>query len=126
MKRFCAIAFLFLLLVPSTLFGQVPSTQTMQVAQTTGNGTAILLSGQEGPFVIAVEWSVGTTAGVITIEEALTAAYAGTWSSIATASWATATTVEVVHLAVGQYAAVRARISTTVEDGTVTVSLVGR
>ena len=93
---------------------------TIQDAQTTGNGTAIDRRG-DIYFVIVVEWSSGTTAGVITIEEAAETSYAGTWSSLATVTWSAESSTEMVHLGGAAYGAIRARISTTVDNGTVTV-----
>lgn len=123
MVKLCKVIVLILFL-SSSIFGQVPITRVLQSAQTTGNGTAFLIDSSGRNFVIAVEWSVGVTAGVITIEEALTIGYTGTWSTLATVSWVAADTTELVHLA-GSFSALRARISTTVDNGTVTVSMKG-
>ena len=97
---------------------------TIQDAQTTGDGDAIDRRG-DTLFVFMVEWSASTSAGVITIEEASATDYAGTWSSIATVTWAVDDSTEAVHVGPIAGAALRARISTTVVGGTVTVKIRG-
>jgi hypothetical protein len=101
-----------------------PAFIIVQDAQTTGDGTAIDRRGAP-TFTFFVEWSAGTSAGVITIEEAADATYTGTWSSLATVTWAVADSTEAVHLGPAPYGAIRARISTTVTGGTVTVRVRG-
>ncbi len=114
-----ALAFALALLLSAPAAAQ-PLFVTIQDAQTTGNGTAIDRRG-DTEFVFFVEWSAGVTAGVITIEEAAETSYTGTWSSLTTATFAVADSTEAVHLTTAAYGALRARISTTVLNGTVTV-----
>tara|TARA_Y100000310_G_C20676415_1_gene813336 strand:+ start:1390 stop:2766 length:1377 start_codon:yes stop_codon:yes gene_type:complete len=94
----------------------------IQSAVTTGNGTEVVADA-ESNLVFCVVWSAGVSAGVVTLEEAATTGYSGTWSSITTSTFA-ANTTECIHLA-GTYMFLRARVSTTVVDGTVTVQVKG-
>jgi len=121
-RHILAAGLLFVLALSSPAFAQ-NTWLTMQDAQTTGDGT-VMERRISDYFIFCVEWSAGTGAGVITLEEAggnAGAAYAGTWSSITTVTWAAASSQECVHLGSGAYGAIRARISTTVTGGTVTV-----
>jgi hypothetical protein len=98
------------------------TTTTIQNAQTTGNGTVI------GPgymprcreSAIYIQWSAGTGAGGVTVETAHDPNYTGTWAPLATVAWAAASKEDVVQVT-GIHAALRARISTTVTGGTVSV-----
>jgi len=67
--------------------------------------------------------SSGVSAGAITIETAWTTGYTGTWASITTQT-VQATVVSVVNVT-GVYSVIRARISTTVANGTVDVYCIG-
>lgn len=123
--RIVSILFALLLSISASALAQ-RLVDTLQFEQTTGNGTIVDLStttNSSSDSAIFVEWSAGTTAGVVTIEEAFDSTYTGTWSTLTTASFADDGT-EVIHLA-GIFQNVRARISTTVADGTVTVRFIG-
>lgn len=72
-----------------------------------------------------VEWSTGVTAGVVEIETASHEAYAGTWAPVATVTYASGAPRSEVVVVHGVGLAFRARISTAVADGTVTVTFVG-
>lgn len=125
LKRFIAVVLCWLVLA-SVGLAQNRLAVTLQNAATTGNGTVVRLDAPGGvvmDFVIFVDWASGTTAGVITIEEAHDSGYSGTWSSLTTATFL-ADATEGIHLT-GVYRHLRARISTTVVDGTVTVRLLG-
>ena len=65
------------------------------------------------------EWSAGTSAGVVVIEHSFVTDYAGTWANLDTQTQSAST------LAFGTMPAplgfLRARVTTTVVDGTVTV-----
>lgn len=73
------------------------------------------------------DWGTGVTAGVITVETASHAEYTGTWSPIPSGTITFAGTApNAGHLSfVGAYLALRARISTAVANGTVTVTYFG-
>lgn len=93
--------------------------EKIQVAVTTGNGTAVRTNGRAAHHVVYVEFSAGVSAGVVTIEEASDGAFAGTWSKIADVAFV-ANAAVAVHF-YGCHLAVRARISTNIVGGTVTV-----
>jgi hypothetical protein len=92
---------------------------TMQSAAASGSGTAVYCGSAEH-IAIFIEWSAGGSGGVLSIEEARTSSYAGTWSVLATITQAGASQTDVVHMT-GAFKAVRARLSTGVTGGTVTV-----
>lgn len=95
---------------------------TLQNAQTTGNGTT-LQSGamsQCRETAIYVAWGAGTNAGVVTIESSYDAANAGTWAPLATSTWSVANKQDIIQIT-GIHANLRARISTNVTGGTVSV-----
>lgn len=95
----------------------------VQVAQTTGNGSAIECQGLKA-LTAYIVGSAGVSAGAVQLEEAHDKDYAGTWSAIGSPTTVVADTVSAVHVQ-GTFKAVRARISTNVVGGTVTVLLVG-
>lgn len=94
-------------------------------ASATGNGTAYNVDGVAENLVFMFDWSAGGSLGVVSIEEAPDKAYAGTWSVITTVTQAGASQIDVVHVQ-GAFRAVRARITTGVTGGTVTVTLEGQ
>jgi hypothetical protein len=98
--------------------------QTLLVAQSVDEtAVAVSLAGIPASYIThSVKWGAGTTAGVVVIEAADAADYTGTWSPLATITWAAASTTETVVLA-GAYKAIRHRISTAVANGTVTTHL---
>lgn len=69
-------------------------------------------------------FGAGTSAGVVTIEGAPVSDYSGTWASLGTLTWSAASKVETLRIE-GAHLAVRARISTAIVGGTVTVDIVG-
>ena len=74
---------------------------------------------QTTEFVFYTTFSVGTTAGVVVYEGAPYDDYAGTWSNLATVTWATADTTHRTNVT-GLHMALRARVTTTIVGGTVT------
>jgi hypothetical protein len=72
---------------------------------------------------VYVTFNAGAAAGVVLIETAPASDYTGTWAILATVNWAAATKVHYVALT-GAVRAIRARISSAVTSGTVTVQLV--
>ena len=79
---------------------------------------------RESTFYIV--FGPGTTAGAVTIESAHDPAYTGTWATQSTAvSWSAASRVHTVSIT-GVFLALRARISTGIDGGTVSVIVVGR
>ena len=93
---------------------------------TTGNaafGPAVCSRAKE--WVAYAEWSVGTTAGVVTVESAPYEGYLGTWQSLGTLTWTAADRADELNFT-GFHLAIRFRVSTTVTGGTVTVWAGGR
>jgi len=88
---------------------------------TTGGIGAGKTSGRLAIAAYAV-FSATTTAGVVTIETAPNAEWAGTWASIGTLTWTVANDVKYLR-ADGPVGAIRARISTAIGVGTVDVYL---
>ena len=86
-------------------------------------GPAIAARCREMAFYI--EWSTGVTAGVVEVETASHAAYTGTWDSVATTTYTSGAPKSEVVVSHGVGLAFRARISTAVANGTVTVTFVG-
>ena len=66
-------------------------------------------------------FSAGVSAGVITIEGAMDALYAGTWASLGTIPWVAASSVGAPLRLIGSFPFIRARISTNIVGGTVDV-----
>lgn len=95
----------------------------LQDAATTGNGVAKQFKGQPREIKIYIEGSSGVGAGAVQLEEAASDDYAGTWAAIGSPVTVTADTVKTVALTAA-VRAVRARISTNVTGGTVTVYLI--
>jgi hypothetical protein len=95
--------------------------KTLLKDATTGSGS-VQLWAQHREVSIYVIWSTGVTAGEVVIETADSEDYTGTWAGpLATISFE-ANKTDVVQIT-GALRAVRARISTTVVGGTVTVKL---
>lgn len=98
----------------------------LQSAATTGNGSAADLKGQQRHATVYCEGSGTISGGTVSIEEARSESYSGTWSVVATVPAADVTggAVKAVHI-VGTFLAVRARVSSNVTGGgNVTVQLV--
>lgn len=96
--------------------------KTLQDAQTTGNGTEVDAGGNAIEHIFYIIGSAGVSAGAVQIETAHTKGYAGTWAAIGTPTTIVASSVLAVRVS-GVYRALRARISTNVTGGTVTVKL---
>lgn len=96
----------------------------LQDAKSTGNGTPYQTNGRASRMVVYADWSSGGSGGVLSIEEAPRSDYAGTWAVIGTISQSGASSMDAYHLD-GAYGAIRARLTTDITSGTVTVSLLG-
>jgi hypothetical protein len=94
----------------------------LQSAATTGNGTAkeLKYAREIGVYIVG---SAGVSAGAVQLEESHDPAYVGTWQAIGSPVTVAADTVKSVKTT-GAFIAVRARISTNIVGGTVTVHLV--
>ena len=92
---------------------------------TIGNGLVIAIPDSFKHHTIIIKGSAGVSAGAIQPETADTFDYAGTWAPIGGGPVSVVVSAEVVINLEGVYRFLRARISTTIADGTVTVSYVG-
>lgn len=95
--------------------------ETLQSAATTGNGNERDLEGLFNDLAFYIDWSAGVSAGVVTLETADAVGYAGTWSTILAVTQTGASRQDVVVAPRAPYRAIRARISTNIVGGTVTV-----
>jgi hypothetical protein len=84
-----------------------------------GTSKEVVVNGGSNGKIMIVG-AAGVTAGAVTIEEAPVSGYAGTWAAIGTALTVIANGVVSVALT-GPWKVVRARISTAVVGGTITV-----
>lgn len=91
----------------------------LDAASTINTAAPIMLGAQTREHTIYVEWSAGVTAGVVTIETAPSNDYAGTWATMQTVSWVSASRVDRFSFT-GAFGAVRTRVSTAITNGTVT------
>ena len=92
---------------------------TVQTAATTGAGTIVAPPVNFGKHTFLLVGSTGISAGKVKIETAHASDYAGTWALLGTEQTLVASTVLAVVLT-GNYPFLRARVSTTVEGGTLT------
>jgi|TARA_R110002110_G_scaffold110087_18_gene274588 hypothetical protein len=74
---------------------------------------------------VYVEWSAGTSAGQLVVEEAWDSSYTGTWSTIGTINWSAVSSTDVYHQT-GSFRALRVRVNTAIAGGTITVKGIGR
>ena len=81
------------------------------------------LNGYYLEFTLYVTFDHTSAAGVVTVETAPSADYAGTWASIGTITWAAIDKAHYMSVA-GTFKSVRARISTAVTSGTCDIYLV--
>jgi len=100
--------------------------QKLLDAQTTLGVTALFpasLNGEYVEFTIYVTFNGTSAAGVVMLETAPEADYAGTWANIGTVTWSAASKAAYVSVT-GVFNALRVRISTAVTTGTCDVFLV--
>ena len=74
---------------------------------------------------VYVEWSSGTSAGQLVVEEAWDSSYTGAWSTVGTINWSAASSTDVFHQT-GSFRALRVRVNTAIAGGTITVRGIGR
>ena len=99
---------------------QSASATTGIVADIKAGGTGATWTKNSRETAIYVVWGAGTSSGVVTVETAHDATYAGTWANLATDTWSAESSVDVVQIT-GVMAALRVRISTVIGGGTVDV-----
>lgn len=75
--------------------------------------------------VHTIEWGTGVTGGVVEVEAAASADYAGTWAILGTITFSGTAPKTDTFVSSGPYKALRHRISTAVAGGTVTTSING-
>ena len=95
----------------------------LQDAATTGDGDVLHVNGKTKEVSVYVDWGAGVGAGQVIVESASSPSYAGTWAPIATLNYL----VNAEHLVqiTGYLIALRARISSDITGGTVTVTAGG-
>jgi len=105
----------------------------VQDAQTVGNGVALAIPPELTHHTFYVRGNGAIGAGAVTIETASDANYSGTWAPIvndlptpSVNPVVVVASAEVIYRFRGSFAALRARISTTVTTSTVTVTYVGK
>lgn len=97
---------------------------TLQNAQTTGNGDVVTPPPSFRNHTITIQGSAGVATGAIQVETSDNSAYSGTWVAQGSAVTVVASAEAQVTIT-GVFTAVRARISTTVTGGTVSVTYLG-
>jgi hypothetical protein len=103
-----------------------PGPYNLLPAATTGTGAALETGGRAKQVLVFVEWSAGCSAGEVTLEQASSADFAGTWAPLCTAiAWNAANKCDAVQLAY-ICGAVRPRLTSNVVGGTVTVKVFAR
>jgi len=97
--------------------------RVLQQAQASGNGLAAELNGVR-QITAYVTGNGAVSAGAVQLETAPNATFTGTWAALGTAVTVVANAT-VVATTIGSFKAIRARISTPITGGTVTVQVVG-
>ena len=108
----------------NTKAGRASGPVTLQNAQTTGDGVVQKIFGASRDSAFYIIWSPGVTAGGVQLETAQTKTYSGTWAPLGAENTFKTDATDIIQLA-GPFLFVRARISTDVVGGTVTVVIVG-
>lgn len=97
----------------------------LQSVATTGNGNVLGIPHSMKHHNVTIKGSAGVAAGAIQVEAADDPTYSGTWASIGGGPVTVVASSELQVTFEGTYQNIRARISTNVTGGTVTVSHVG-
>ena len=98
--------------------------QKLQVAATTGDGQEVNARGETRENTFYVQGSNGVSAGAVQIETASEAGYAGTWAPVGPPV-TVPSNAETIMQVTGCFKFLRARISTNLTGGTVTVEACG-
>lgn len=99
---------------------------TLQPAlTTTGNGTVIAIPDSFTRHRIIIKGSAGIASGAIQPESADDPTYAGTWGQIGGGPITAVASTEITVDFTGVYSFIRARVSTDIVGGTVTVTYEG-
>lgn len=97
---------------------------TLHSAATTGNGTVVVIPNSFKDHEVNLKGSAGISAGKVQVETADAPDYAGTWAVVGSEQTLIASTELRVSFS-GIYRFIRARISTTVSNGTLDASYIG-
>lgn len=100
--------------------------EKLQEGATTGNGVALspAATNRKREHTFYIVGSAGVAAGAVQIETAPSQDYGGTWAPLGNAVTVVASTAAIVQVT-GALLAVRARVSTNISSGTVSVVYVG-
>lgn len=98
---------------------------TLQSSQTTGNGTVIAIPSSFKNHTFIIKGSAGVASGAVQLEYADDPTYTGVWAQLGSGPITVVVSAELTANFVGIYPFVRARISTTISGGTVTVTYIG-
>ena len=98
---------------------------TLQSLATTGNGTPVVIPNSFTRHKITIKGNGAVGAGAIQVETADSPDYSGTWNPLGGGPITVVADSELEYTFEGVFNALRARISTTVTVGTVTVTYVG-
>jgi hypothetical protein len=94
----------------------------LAAASSLNAASSIDLRGEPSNVTIYIKNSAGVSAGAVSIEEADSTGYTGTWSVISSVTCDTPSVTNAVHL-VGTYKALRTRISTAITGGTISTHI---
>jgi hypothetical protein len=97
----------------------------VQSAVTTGNGTALAIPPSIGNHKFTIDGSAGIGAGAVQIESASAPDYTGTWNPVGGGPITVPVSSQLEVTFTGIFTALRARVSTNVTGGTVTVTYSG-
>src|SRR5262245_3095838 len=102
-----------------------PDTVTALSAQSALNTTSPVYALEAADRIeAAVEWSAGTSAGVVTLEGAKLSNYGGAWQQIDTFTWSAASKIDLRDYD-KTFKFVRFRISTAIVGGTINAKIQG-
>lgn len=97
----------------------------LQDAQTTGNGLVIAIPPSYDYHSIIIQGSSGVASGAVQLESAAAPDYAGTWAPVGGGPITVVADTEAAIDFEGTFIFLRARISTDIVGGTVTVTYKG-
>lgn len=97
----------------------------LQTVATTGNGLVLAIPASFKRHTVTIQGSAGVGAGAVQLESADSYNYAGTWNPVGGGPVTVAATTEKVINFEGTYLFIRARISSDITGGTVTVTYIG-
>jgi len=99
--------------------------EVIQTNATTGNGVVLAIPNSFRRHNVTIKGSAGVSAGAVQLEASNQYDFAGTWAPIAGSPVSVGDNTELQIAFEGVYNFIRARVSTTIVGGTVTVSYLG-